>query len=147
VAGNILTGYKDEGEAKIARPNGNGSHAGYSRNATDFPEFGAASVRRKRTNKDQSKEARMAYCTTAGTRSTTGGYLLEDRRNPMPDDKSEVGESDRSKVAKDQDYEFSYLVHELRISSEEARKLIYRFGGNREKLYAAAETLKQGRQT
>jgi hypothetical protein len=60
----------------------------------------------------------------------------------MPADKSKVGESDRSKVAKDQDYEFSYLVHELGTSSEEARKLIYRFGGNREKLYAAAETLK-----
>src|SRR6476620_3838885 len=38
---------EDEGEAKIARPNGNGSHTGYSGNATDIPESGAASVRRK----------------------------------------------------------------------------------------------------
>jgi Protein of unknown function (DUF3606) len=66
---------------------------------------------------------------------------------PMPDDKTKVGEPDRSKVAKDQDYEVSYLAHELGISSEQARKLIDRFGGNREKIYAAAETLKQGRQT
>jgi hypothetical protein len=40
----------------------------------------------------------------------------------------------------------SYLAHELGITSEEARKLIDRFGGNRDKIYAAAETLKQGRQ-
>ena len=65
----------------------------------------------------------------------------------MPDDKSKVGEPDRSKVAKDQDYEVSYLAHELGITSEQAPKLIDRFGGNREKIYAAAETLKQGRQT
>ena len=46
-------------------------------------------------------------------------------------------------MAKDQDSEVSYLAHELGISSEQARKLIDRFGGNREKIYAAAETLKQ----
>ena len=63
----------------------------------------------------------------------------------MPDDKSKVGEPDRSKVAKDQDYEVSYLAHEFGISSEAARKLIDRFGGNREKIYAAAAMLKQGR--
>ena len=62
----------------------------------------------------------------------------------MPDDKSKVGEPDRSKVAKDQDYEVGYLAHEFGISSETARKLIDRFGGNRLKIYAAAATLKQG---
>jgi len=35
----------------------------------------------------------------------------------------------------------------LGITSEEARELIDRFGVYREKIYAAAETLKQGRQT
>jgi hypothetical protein len=65
----------------------------------------------------------------------------------MSDDKSKVGEPDRSKVAKDQDYEVSYLVQKFGISTEEARKLIDRFGGNRDKIYAAAETLIQGRQT
>jgi Protein of unknown function (DUF3606) len=64
----------------------------------------------------------------------------------MPDDKSNVGEPDRSKVAADQDYEVSHLAESLGISSAEARKLIERFGNDREKLYAAAETLKQGRQ-
>jgi Protein of unknown function (DUF3606) len=65
----------------------------------------------------------------------------------MPDDKSKVGEPDRSKAAKDQDYEVSYLAHEMGITTEEARKLIDHFGGNRAKIYAAVETLKQGRQT
>ena len=50
-------------------------------------------------------------------------------------------------MAKDQDYEVSYLIHELGISTEQARKLIDRLGGNREKIYAAAETLKQELQT
>jgi hypothetical protein len=39
------------------------------------------------------------------------------------------------------------LAQKFGISSEDARKLIDRFGGNRDKIYAAAETLKQGRQT
>ena len=63
----------------------------------------------------------------------------------MPDDKSKVGEPDRSKVAKDQDYEVGYLAQKFGISSETARKLIDRFGGNRERIYAAAAMLKQGR--
>jgi len=73
----------------------------------------------------------MAYCTTARS-APSGGYLLEDWRNFMPDDKSKVGEPDRSKVAQDQVYEVGYLAHELGISSEGARKLIDRFDGNRQ---------------
>ena len=65
----------------------------------------------------------------------------------MPDDKSKVGEPDRSRVAADQDYEVSHLAETLGISIAEARKLIERFGNDREKLYAAAEMLKQSRQT
>jgi Protein of unknown function (DUF3606) len=60
----------------------------------------------------------------------------------MPDDKSKVGERDRSKVAADQDYEVSDFAQKYGISSDEARKLIERFGNDREKLYAVAETLK-----
>ena len=62
----------------------------------------------------------------------------------MPDDKSKVGESDRSRVAADQDYEVSHLAETLSISSDEARKLIERFGDDRDKIYAAVETLKLG---
>ena len=42
----------------------------------------------------------------------------------MPDDKSKVGEPDRSKVAKDQDYEVNYSRPRVRDCTEEARKLI-----------------------
>jgi hypothetical protein len=55
----------------------------------------------------------------------------------MPDDKSKVGEPDRGRVASDQDYEVSHLAQEYGISIAEARKLIERFGNDREKLYAA----------
>ena len=64
----------------------------------------------------------------------------------MPDDKSKVGEPDRSRVAADQDYEVRHLAEQYGISSAEARKLIERFGNDREKLYAAAESIKLGRQ-
>lgn len=63
----------------------------------------------------------------------------------MPDDKSKVGEPDRSKVAADQEYEVNHLAQQCGISSSDARKLIQRLGNDREKLYAAAELLKQGR--
>jgi hypothetical protein len=62
----------------------------------------------------------------------------------MPDDKSKVGEPDRSKVAADQDYEVSHIAEKYGLTSAEARKLIERFGNDREKLYSAAETLKLG---
>ena len=64
----------------------------------------------------------------------------------MSDDKTKVGEPDRSKVAKAENYEVSYFAHEHGISTDEARKLIERFGNDRQKLYAAAESLRQGRQ-
>jgi hypothetical protein len=64
----------------------------------------------------------------------------------MSDDKTKVGQPDRSKVAGEQDYEVDLVAQKFGISSAEARKLIQRFGSDREKIYAAAETLKQGRQ-
>jgi hypothetical protein len=73
--------------------------------------------------------------------------ISKERRAVMADDKTKVGEQDRSKVAKEQDYEVSYFAHEHGISTAEARKLIERFGNDRQKLYAAAQSLIQGRQT
>lgn len=64
----------------------------------------------------------------------------------MADDKTNVGEPDRSRVAQGQDYEVSYVAQLFGISQAEAVKIIERFGGDRDKIYAAAETLKQGRQ-
>jgi hypothetical protein len=42
----------------------------------------------------------------------------------MPDDKSKVGEADRSRAASDQDYEVSHLAQKDGLTQEEARKLI-----------------------
>ena len=62
----------------------------------------------------------------------------------MPDDKSKVGEPDRSPVAADQDHEVSHLAETLSISSDDARKLIERCGDDQDKIYATVETLKLG---
>jgi len=52
----------------------------------------------------------------------------------MPDDKTKVGEPDRSRVSGDQDYEVRYFAEKHGISIEGAIDLINRFGNNREKL-------------
>jgi hypothetical protein len=57
----------------------------------------------------------------------------------MTDDKTKVGEPDRSRVAKDQDYEIGYLAHHHGISVTKARELIEQFGNDRTKLNAAAQ--------
>jgi hypothetical protein len=44
----------------------------------------------------------------------------------MPDDKSKIGKSDRSRVAGEQDYEVSDIAEKYGISTAEARKLIER---------------------
>jgi hypothetical protein len=62
----------------------------------------------------------------------------------MPD-KSKVGEPDCSRVSAA--HEVSQVAQKYGISSVQARKLIERFGNDREILYAAVETLKQGRHT
>jgi Protein of unknown function (DUF3606) len=59
----------------------------------------------------------------------------------MPDDKSHVGEPDRSRVAGEQDYEVRYLAEKHGLSVEQARRLIDRFGNDQEKLEAAARQL------
>jgi len=60
----------------------------------------------------------------------------------MPDDKSKIGEPDRSRVAGDQVYEVAYLATKYGISREQARNLIARVGNDREKLEQAAQKLK-----
>ena len=58
----------------------------------------------------------------------------------MPDDKSKVGEPDRSRVAADQNYEVRYLAQKFGLSDEQARELA-RVGNDREKLDNAAREL------
>jgi hypothetical protein len=55
------------------------------------------------------------------------GYSSE-RRLPMPDDKTKVGEPDRSRVAADQDYEVNYLAGKYGLSAEQVRQLIAAWG-------------------
>ena len=59
----------------------------------------------------------------------------------MPDDKTKVGEPDRSRVAADQDYEVEYFAEKYGLRPQQVRDLIARFGNDREKLEEAAKKL------
>jgi hypothetical protein len=61
----------------------------------------------------------------------------------MADDKSNVGEPDRSRVSGDEPYEVSYFAQKHGISAEQARELIQRIGNDRDELDAAAAKLKK----
>jgi hypothetical protein len=61
----------------------------------------------------------------------------------MPDDKTKVGEPERSRVAADQDYEVGYLAGKYGLSAQQVRELIARVGNAREKLDQAARQLKR----
>ena len=63
----------------------------------------------------------------------------------MPDDKSHVGEPDRSRVAGEEEYEVNYLASKHGLTAEQARELIARVGNDREKLDQAAQKLKTGK--
>ena len=60
---------------------------------------------------------------------------------PMPDDKSKVGEPDRSRVAAHQDCEVSPLAQKHGFSQQQARDLIAGVATIREKLDQAASEL------
>jgi low affinity Fe/Cu permease len=65
----------------------------------------------------------------------------------MPDDKSKIGQPDRSRVATDQDYEVSQLAQKHGLTQQQALDLIARVGNDREKLDRAAKELSGDRQT
>jgi len=60
----------------------------------------------------------------------------------MPDDKTKVGEPDRSRVAADQDYEVEYFAEKHGLSPQQVRDLIAGFGNSREKLERAVRHLR-----
>jgi hypothetical protein len=60
----------------------------------------------------------------------------------MPDNKSKVGEPDRSRVAGGERYEVQHLAERAGISTDEARELIERFGNDRETLEREAKKLR-----
>jgi hypothetical protein len=59
----------------------------------------------------------------------------------MPDDKNRIREPDRSRFAGEQDYEASHIAEKYGLSEDQVRKLIARFGNDREKIEAAARQL------
>jgi hypothetical protein len=61
----------------------------------------------------------------------------------MADDKSKVGEPDRSRVAGDQDYEVQYVASRYGISPDQVRELVARFGNNRSRIEREAAKLKE----
>jgi uncharacterized protein YjcR len=63
----------------------------------------------------------------------------------MPDDKTKVGEPDRSRVSADQDYEVRQLAEKHGLSPTQIRELIARVGNDREKLEEAAKELRAER--
>jgi methyl-accepting chemotaxis protein len=59
----------------------------------------------------------------------------------MPDDKTKVGEPDRSRVSADQDYEVRHLAEKHGLSANQIRELIARVGNDRKKLEEEAQRL------
>jgi hypothetical protein len=64
------------------------------------------------------------------------------RQEEMPDDKTKVGEPDRSRVSGDQDYEVRQLAEKHGLSPTQIRELIARVGNDREQLERAAKELR-----
>jgi hypothetical protein len=60
----------------------------------------------------------------------------------MPDNKSQVGEPDRSRVSASDRYEVQHFAERAGISTDEARELIERFGNDRETLEREANKLR-----
>jgi len=63
----------------------------------------------------------------------------------MPDDKTKVGNSDRSRASADRDYEVQQLAEKHGLSPQQVRDLIARFGNSREKVEKATQQLRAQR--
>jgi len=63
----------------------------------------------------------------------------------MADNKAKRGRADRSRVAGGEGYEVNYFANKHGLTRQQARDLIERIGGNRDKLNAAAEASKKKR--
>ena len=61
----------------------------------------------------------------------------------MPDDKTKVGEADRSRVSADQDYEVRYVAEKYGLTVDQVKKLIARVGNDRAKLEEEAGKLRR----
>jgi hypothetical protein len=63
----------------------------------------------------------------------------------VADNKSKRGGADRRRVAGNEGYEVNYFARKHDITADQARELIKKIGGNREKLNDAASKLKKKR--
>ena len=54
----------------------------------------------------------------------------------MPDNKEQIGEQDRTKVAENEDYELQYLAEKTGASIEEVKSAIAKAGNDRSKVEA-----------
>jgi hypothetical protein len=59
----------------------------------------------------------------------------------MADDKSKVGEPDRSRVAAAEDYEVQYVANKYGITPEQVRELIAKWGNDRTRVEREAARL------
>ena len=61
----------------------------------------------------------------------------------MPDDRKNIGEPDRSRVAVNEDFEIQDFATENGMTVDEVRDLIKRVGNDREKLEAFAKATRR----
>lgn len=61
----------------------------------------------------------------------------------MSDNKSNIGEPDRSRVAAGERYEVQHLAERTGLSTDEARELIQKFGNDRDTLEREAAKLRR----
>lgn len=62
----------------------------------------------------------------------------------MADNRSQVGEPDRGRIAAAERYEVQHLAERHGISTDEARELIERFGNDHDVLVREAAKLRRG---
>lgn len=62
----------------------------------------------------------------------------------MSDDKGKRDNRDRSKVARDEEYEIGYVASKFGLSLDQVRALIAEFGNDRDTIEREAEKLKHG---
>lgn len=61
----------------------------------------------------------------------------------MADDKSKRGRQDRNRVARNQPYEVSYFRQKHGLTLDQARKIIEKYGADRDEANKAAQRVKK----
>jgi hypothetical protein len=64
----------------------------------------------------------------------------------MPDDRTQRGAPDRSRVSGTEDYEIEHFAKHHGLTRQQARDLIAKYGNSRKELVAAVSRMKAGEQ-